>query len=82
MLQNTRVTAFTVCEFLRENQLGEGGGKITPLPLAIQIRVKVLSYKLYYSNTCSSSKLNGTYQNCTDSFLYKLYYFSKLLREN
>ena len=80
MLQNSRVTALTVCELLRENQLG---GKI-PLPpsLATQIRVKVLSYKLYYSNTCSSSKLNGTYQNCTDSFLYKLYYFSKLLREN
>ena len=82
MLQNTRVTAFTVCELLRENQLGGGGGKITPHPLATQIRVKVLSYKLHYSNTCSSSKLNETYQNFSDSFLYKLYYFSELLREN
>ena len=36
MLQNSRVTAFTVFELLRENQLG---GKITPLP-PTQIRVK------------------------------------------
>ena len=31
MLQNSRVTAFTVFQLLRENQLGEGG-KITPRP--------------------------------------------------
>ena len=31
MLQNVRVTAFTVSELLRENQQGEGG-KITPYP--------------------------------------------------
>ena len=31
MLQNSRVTAFTVFELLRENQLA--GGKITPFPL-------------------------------------------------
>ena len=31
MLQNARVTAFTVSELLRENQL-EGGDKITPPP--------------------------------------------------
>ena len=31
MLQNSRVTTFTVFELLRENQLG-GGGKITPPP--------------------------------------------------
>ena len=37
MLQNSRVTAFTVLELLRENKLGGGGGKFTPL---IQIRVK------------------------------------------
>ena len=30
MLQNARVTAFTVSELLRENQQGRGG-KITPL---------------------------------------------------
>ena len=36
MLQNSRVTAFTVFELLRENQLE---GKITPLP-PTQIRVK------------------------------------------
>ena len=39
MLQSARVTAFTVSEFLRENQQ-EGGGKITPLTPHIQIRVK------------------------------------------
>ena len=37
MLQNSRVTAFTVFELLRENQLG---GKIPPSPLPTQIRVK------------------------------------------
>ena len=42
MLQNARVTAFTVSELLRENQLG---GKVTPpTPLTpTRIRVK-LSY--------------------------------------
>ena len=41
MLQNARVTAFTVSELLRENQLG---GKVTPPPLTpTRIRVK-LSY--------------------------------------
>ena len=34
MLQNARITAFTVSELLRENQQGRGwegkGGKITP----------------------------------------------------
>ena len=37
MLQNTRVTAFTVSELLRENQQGE---KITPPPFSKQIGVK------------------------------------------
>ena len=32
MLQNARVTAFTVSEFLRENQLGERGVKLHPPP--------------------------------------------------
>ena len=33
MLQNSRVTAFTVSELLRENQYKQGGGgKITPPP--------------------------------------------------
>ena len=30
MLQNSRVTALTFFEVFRENQLGRGGGKITP----------------------------------------------------
>ena len=40
MLQNPRVTSFTVSELLRQNQRGEGGawvGKITPIT---QISVK------------------------------------------
>ena len=38
MLQNSKVTAFTIFELLKENQLG---GKITPPPLPpfTQIRV-------------------------------------------
>ena len=41
MLQNARVTVFTVSEVLRENQQREWGAKITqpPTPLT-QIRVK------------------------------------------
>ena len=39
MLQNARVTAFTVFELLRENQLG--GGKITP-PTQISVKYWVL----------------------------------------
>ena len=37
MLQNARITAFTVSELLRENQPGGGGSKITP---PTQIRLK------------------------------------------
>ena len=44
MLQNARVTAFTVSELLRENQL-EGGDKITPPPpyTRTPIRVKKIA---------------------------------------
>ena len=35
MLQKARVTAFTIFELLRENQLG--GGKITPSPTQIRV---------------------------------------------
>ena len=48
MLQNTRVTTFTVAELLRENhQEGEGGrgGKITPT----QIRVKLRKLQWFWS---------------------------------
>ena len=41
MLQNSRVTAFTVFELLRENQLGRGGVKLPPT----QIRVKLDEWK-------------------------------------
>ena len=44
MLQNTRVSAFTVSELLKENQQGGGVSKITPTNLSppsfTQIRVK------------------------------------------
>ena len=39
MLQNSRVTVFTVFELLRESQLG-GGGKITPSPSQIRVKYK------------------------------------------
>ena len=42
MLQNARVTAFTVSELLRENQL-EGGDKITPPYTHTPIRVKKIA---------------------------------------
>ena len=48
VLQNTRVTTFTVAELLRENQQeGEGGrgGKITPT----QIRVKLRKLQWFWS---------------------------------
>ena len=40
MLQNSRVTAFTVFELSRENQKGEG--KITPLPSPGRTQIKVV----------------------------------------
>ena len=36
MLQNARITAFTVFELLKENQQGKGGVKLLP---PIQIRI-------------------------------------------
>ena len=38
MLQNARVTAFTVSELLKENQ--QGGGSVKLPPPLLQIRVK------------------------------------------
>ena len=40
MLQNSRVTAFTVFELSRENQKGEG--KITPFPSPGRTQIKVV----------------------------------------
>ena len=40
MLQNARITAFTVSEFLREDQKG---GIRSPLPLSTQIRVNIIT---------------------------------------
>ena len=40
MLQNTRVTAFTLSELLRENQRRGEGGKSSPHPTPTQIWVK------------------------------------------
>ena len=41
MLKNTRVTAFTVSEILRENQQE---GKITPLPTQIRVNISMFSH--------------------------------------
>ena len=43
MLQNARVTAFTVSELLRENQQGAGGNYPLPPPPTTQIRVNCIS---------------------------------------
>ena len=45
MLQNSRVTAFTVFELLRENQLrgGRGGGKITPTLIRVNRMLQLSS---------------------------------------
>ena len=48
MLLNSRVTAFTVFELLRENQLG-GGGKITP-PLPVPPRLGLRKVTVQESN--------------------------------
>ena len=47
MLQNSRVTVFTISELLRENQQGKGGGRgggweVKLLPVT-QIRIKMLT---------------------------------------
>ena len=49
MLQNTRVTASTVSESLRENQQGGGRGKITPFPTKIRVK-KFVSHNILYEN--------------------------------
>ena len=41
MLQNARFTAFTVSEFLRENQETKGVGDVKVTPPLAQIRVNV-----------------------------------------
>ena len=42
MLQNSRITAFTVFKLLRENQLGGGGCKITPPPTRLGLKASEL----------------------------------------
>ena len=44
MLQNSRVTVFTVFELLRENKLG--GGKITSPPTHIRVNMSVILLKI------------------------------------
>ena len=55
MLQNTRVTASTASESLRENQQGGGGGALKYTPFPTQIRVKKFaSHNILYESykTC------------------------------
>ena len=42
MLQNARVTAFTISELLREYQ--QGGSKITPPPTKIRVKIRLIYY--------------------------------------
>ena len=68
MLQNARVTAFTVFELLRENQLGD---KITPLPPRLGLRVGyfyILSSESYFlkyeKNISQESFIPGNIRKC------------------
>ena len=47
MPQNTRLTAFTASELLRENQLGEGNFTPPPPPSPTQITLKACVRYLY-----------------------------------
>ena len=46
MLQNSRVTAFTALELLRENQLGRGGG-VSTLPPRLGLKSKLVCNDLH-----------------------------------
>ena len=63
MLQNSRVTAFTVFELLRENQLG-GGVKLPPPPL---LRLGLISLLAPFSR----SYFPQFNWNCIFPFIYK-----------
>ena len=57
MLQNARVTVFTVSEILRENQQCSGGKTPPPPPLQhTQIRVKVDYILNYITNKISEQR--------------------------
>ena len=56
MLQNSGVTAFTVLELLRENQLGGGGDKITPSPLPTRLGLNMIMETILINT--ESSKTN------------------------
>ena len=69
MLQNARVTAFTVFELVRENHLGD---KITPIPPRLGLRVGYFyifsseSYFLKYEkNISQESFIPGNIRKCT-----------------
>ena len=65
MLQNGRVTTFTVSEFLRENQQ-EDGGKITSRPLShtlkhshLELYISIIHFILYPLKTQESQRFYG-----------------------
>ena len=47
MLQNSRVTAFTVSELLRENQQGGGGGGKIPSPIKIRVKFLLIFLQMF-----------------------------------
>ena len=75
MLQNSRVTAFTVFELLRENQLKGGGVKLTHPPTKIRVKeavnlgnrkntyfyVDLRSYCKSYKANCHTVKTENGY---------------------
>ena len=69
MLQNARVTAFTVSELLRKNQQGGRGGELPP----IQIRFKTLKkHRKATGLDFTSLKVIKFASNVIDSHLYNI----------
>ena len=59
MLQNDRVTTFTVSELLKENQ--QGGGKITSLPTQVKhlftvVHEELVNIKDWFTAICKCGK--------------------------
>ena len=48
MLQNARVTAFTVSELLKENQQGGGSVKLPPPPRSSRLGLKMMKNDFYF----------------------------------
>ena len=67
MLQNSRATALTVFELLRENQLGGGvGGKITPAPPQLTPRLALINLQC----GCNAHMMTNDHKLCLTHSCY------------